>query len=357
MKKVKNIKVISIILIMMLALSVLAGCGASNPVAEPNTENENEQVGEIILSAPVDLSFASLQEGSSWYVYAAGIADLLRTNLPNGSRIDVLPYSGGVGNSQLISDNEAQIGLVFNTTGQWAYQGDVAYEEPMQNLKGLVGKMDQYYVGILLTQQFIDKHNVESLQDIVVSKLPLKIMTVSKGSLGEYATSQVFEAYGVTYDDIKSWGGEVTHTSFDVASAALKDGRADFFAQVITIGHPAFTEIAVTTPVKFMSIGDDAVKKLEVFGNLPATIPAGSFNRQDNPVNTVGFYTTIAVNDNMSDEVAYTITKTLIENSDKLKNIHQGLKDMDPQTGSDPQVMGLPLHPGAEQYYQEIGWR
>jgi TRAP transporter TAXI family solute receptor len=355
MRKFNNIRMIAVVLVLMLGLSVLAGCGSSE---EPeDVGNGNEQASEGELTAPVDLAFASLQEGSSWYVYAAGMADLLRTKLPSGSRVDVLPYSGGVGNAQLLADNEAQIGLVFNTTGKWAYDGTVAYEKPMKNIKGLVGKLDQYYVGILVTQQFLDKHNVETIQEIVDQKLPLNVMTVSKGSLGEYATSQLFEAYGVTYDDIKSWGGNVTHTSFDVAAAALQDGKADFFAQVITIGHPSFTEIAVTTPVQFMSISDDAVSKLEVFGNQPAQIPAGSFNGQDEPVDTVGFHTAIAVNDEMSEDVAYTITKTIVENSEQLENIHKGLKSMDPETGSDPQILGLPLHPGAEKYYQEIGWR
>ena len=39
----------------------------------------------------VQLRFATVGIGSAWYNYGAGIADLVKPNLPKGSTVDVLP--------------------------------------------------------------------------------------------------------------------------------------------------------------------------------------------------------------------------------------------------------------------------
>ena len=45
----------------------------------------------------VSLRFGTVGLGSAWYNYGAGIADMVKPQLPAGSSIDVLPRAGGVG--------------------------------------------------------------------------------------------------------------------------------------------------------------------------------------------------------------------------------------------------------------------
>ena len=49
----------------------------------------------VAKEEPVHLRFSSHVLGSSWYIYAATIAQVIRPKLPDGSTIDVLPYGGG----------------------------------------------------------------------------------------------------------------------------------------------------------------------------------------------------------------------------------------------------------------------
>ena len=53
------------------------------------------------LKGPVHLRFASHVIGGSGYTMVALIAKQLWPHLPEGSTVDVLPYSGGIGNVKL----------------------------------------------------------------------------------------------------------------------------------------------------------------------------------------------------------------------------------------------------------------
>jgi TRAP transporter TAXI family solute receptor len=64
--------------------------------------------------------------------------------------------------------------------------------------------------------------------------------------------------------------------------------------------------------------------------------------------------TTIIVSAAMSDALAYTITKTINDNADRLRSLHASLADYDPSRGW--LELGVALHPGAERYYREKGW-
>ncbi len=298
------------------------------------------------------LRLATLEVGSSWYVYGGLMADVLRKELPKGSVIDVLPYSGGVGNMNLVSKGDAELGLGFPPTGKWAYNGQLAYDKKMTNLRGLIGGLDEYFVGIVATK----KSKLTSLEDIPKKKMPIHLVTVTRGSMGEFANRQITEALGAPYKTIESYGGKVTHTSFGVISKMIVDGQADLFAQVVTAGHPAMTEIAITADVVFLGLSDEVVKKVSAYGWYPTTLPANTFKGQTSPIKTIGTTTTLIATDKLPDDVAYAVTKAICENRETLAKGHAGLKPFNPQAGWKPETLGLPLHPGAEKYFREKGW-
>lgn len=298
------------------------------------------------------LRLATLELGSSWYVYGGLMGNVLRKELPKGSTIDILPYAGGVGNMNLVFKGDAELGLGFPVTGKWAFEGRVAYDKKMPSLRGLIGGLDEYYVGIVVTR----KSKITSLSDIPNKKMPIHLVTVTRGSLGEFANRQVMEANGAGYKEIESFGGRVTHTSFGVISKLITEGQADLFVQVITAGHPAMTEIALTAEVNFLGLSEEVIKKLAPFGWNPASIPAGTFKGQNTKIPTVGTATTLIAPEQMPDDVAYAVTRAICENHEYLSKGHAALKPFNPQVGWKPEILGLPLHPGAEKYYKEKGW-
>jgi uncharacterized protein len=299
-----------------------------------------------------NLRMATLELGSSWYIYGGMMADVLRKELPKGSTIDVLPYAGGVGNMNLVSKGDAELGMGFPVTGKWAFEGQMAYDKKMTNLRGLVGGFDEYFFGMVATK----KSKITSLADIPRKKMPIHLVTVTRGSVGEFANRQVMDAVGAGYKTIESYGGRVTHTSFGVITKMLTDGQADVFMQVVTAGHPAMTEIALTTDLTFLSLEEEVIKKVTSHGWYPAVLPAGTFRGQNAKCATIGTTTSLFTTDKMSNEAAYAITKAICDGQPFLSKGHAGLKPFNPQKGWRPENLGMPLHPGAEKYYKEKGW-
>ena len=61
----------------------------------------------------------------------------------------------------------------------------------------------------------------------------------------------------------------------------------------------------------------------------------------------------LITSDAVSDDVAYAMTKSMFENLDEMKAAHSAANDIDVQKA----LLGMPVpvHPGAQKYYDEVG--
>ncbi|MDQ0341017.1 TRAP transporter TAXI family solute receptor [Caldalkalibacillus uzonensis] len=344
-------------LILLLTFVALVACSQETVQTSNGSEANGDETLSSTGSESISLNMATLSQGSSWYVYGATMASILQDEVDEINRVDVLPYSGGYGNVDLLDNGEADIALTFNLNNLWAYNGDNGYEQKYENIRALVGGMDKYYVGIVMTNEFVDRYDITSIADIKEKEIPIRLLTVNRGSQGEMAARQILEVYGLDYDTIKSYGGSVEHTSFDVVQSSIQDGRGDMFIQVMTEGHPAFTEIAIQTPVTFISVEDEYLEKLREYGYVKNILPPNVYNGQDYEVQSPGLSTTLTTTTELSEDLAYAITKALAENKERLVDGHNALSYYIPEEGLHPDNIGrIPLHPGAEKYYQEKGW-
>jgi TRAP transporter TAXI family solute receptor len=323
---------------MLLALVLVVVVGVSPGVAQ--------------TAAPVNLALATLDTGSAWYVYGATIAELLRKTLPAGSNIDVKPRAGGVGNPRLVAKNETPLGLSFTVTNRWALEGKEAYTEKLENLRGLVGGFDTYYLVAVATR----KLGITSVREIRDKKLPVRVYTQPVGALGEFAGRQLLRATGLGYNEIRAFGGSTQHVGYNVIIDAFKDGRADILFAVVTAKHPSVSEIVSSVDVEFLGLDAETTKALLPLGYTAATMPPETFRGQSKPVSTVGFPTVLITNRDLPEPIAYTVTRTVLEGKDALVRGHGGLAAFDPPTAWQPDKVGIPLHPGAERAYREKGW-
>jgi TRAP transporter TAXI family solute receptor len=306
----------------------------------------------VAQQKPVKLRMASMFLGSAWYVYGATIAAILHKAFPKGSSFDVLPFSGGIGNMKILQEGDADIGLGFTATTGWAYRGEHAFKKPMKGLRGLVGAMDTYYLGVVVRADA----GVESIDQVVKQRKSLNWMTVPVGGGGEWTSRRLMAAYGFSYADMKKWGGRVQNTGFGAIRAQMKDGRAQILSHVITPGHPSIVEIATTTKVKFLPLRDDVIAKLVKEGYGRGTLPAGTFRGQGKDVQTVILHTNLVARADIPDEVAYRVTKAICESTKQMARGHASFKGFTCKKAWTPEAVGLPLHPGAARYYKEKGF-
>lgn len=304
-------------------------------------------------AGPTQITIATLSPGTAWYVYGAAIAEVLRPQLPAGSKVEVLPQSGGIGNAKLVAGKKADFALSFSLTNQWAFQGKHAYDRKLDMLRGIAGGMDTYYLAALVRAD----SGIETVADLKEKRGRVSLGTLAVGSAGEYGARNLLEALGLTYDDIRKAGGSVAHTNYSTITGAIKDGRMNTLIAVITPNHPSITEIALQNDVRFLPMTPEVIRTMrEELNYEPQTMPAGMFRgmKQDTP--TVGFPTVLITRQDVPEDLVYTVTKAISENKDKLVAAHKGLAKFDPKVAWKQELVGLPLHPGAERYYREKGW-
>ena len=305
---------------------------------------------------PANLTIASFRQGSSWYVYAVNLAELLSKELPEGSTVDSPPIAGGLGNPLLVTENRADLAFGMAVVGNWAMQGKHAYHEPLDKLRGLIGGWDEYYLVPMARGNGFEN----DLAGFFTSERPTANVTLlSRGSIGAYGGEQLLEAAKITQDSVDAAGGGFEYGSFDMVKTRFASGTGDVFIQVATRGHPGITEIAQQNTLTFLQPSDSVLTEMtERFGWGRATLPAETFLGQDKGIELPGTTTMLFASTDMSDNLAYTIVKTVCENTNSFQSAHKALSSFDCETNGvwRGEVNGMPMHEGALRYFRERGW-
>ncbi|MBR0566994.1 TAXI family TRAP transporter solute-binding subunit [Azoarcus sp. L1K30] len=143
----------------------------------------------------------------------------------------------------------------------------------------------------------------------------------------------------------------------DEHGAALCDNKIDGFAYVV--GHPAanIQDPTTTCGAKLVPITGPGVDKLikEFPYYAAVTIPGGMYANNPDPVKTFGVVATFVTSAKVSDDVVYTMVKSVFENFEDFKKLHPAFANLDPK-GMIKDGLSAPLHNGAVKYYKEKGW-
>lgn len=320
--------------LILIGILVLAGCGQK----QSNTDNSG--------SFTIYLAGATPGGGGVWDMIGAGLAEaIMKSN--EGSSVTVVP-GGGVSDVPIVSNGEAELGLTHSSIAVAALKGIDPFEKKYANLKGVAA----LYTSSL---QFVvnPKLNIESIAAIKENKMPLKIAVGDPGSTGELATKRMFNAYGITYDDIVDWGGKVFYKDMGEAAGMYGDGLIDAFVLLTLAPNGVIQQVATNKEIAFLSVDDLVIDKLETeFGYSATTIPKNTFNFLKNDVRTFSSKVVLVTSDSRSEDEVYRITKGLMENLEYIHSIHHNLKSL---TEVDMTQTAIELHPGAAQYYREIG--
>ena len=359
----KQFKVVFLVLVAVCL--VLAGAflltsgggtvGGASPSANVTTPSTAASTQDGFNFSGKTWRFASLGVGSAWYVYAATLADVMQ-KYDSDLRFDVLPYSGGIGNVLLQAKGDCGVSISSNITNTWARQGIMAFEEtgPNPDLRCLVSVLDEMYVGIVVR----NGSGIENLRDIAEKQMPIHMFTAEKGNTSEYTAQVVLASLGITYDDIRKWGGSVEHTDFTSITNAAKDGKVDLFIQQVSAGHASFTELCLTANVRIVQLDQQSLDYMSSNGYALAVMPANSFHNQTSDVQCASVTSSFNCNASLPDEAAYKMVKAIYEHPKDLEAGHKALAGFKPQLAGDEAANGgLPIHPGALKYYQEVGIR
>jgi TRAP transporter TAXI family solute receptor len=166
----------------------------------------------------------------------------------------------------------------------------------------------------------------------------------------DYFLKPVFEAHGLTYEDVTVLNGNYLD-----AADMLTDGKADAAFMGGAIPIPAVTQLCSTQDVVFIKLDDGIAEKLSkypFYAAIPVKADAYSDLEEDFVGLNVGNMQLIT-HANVDEELVYDFTKLMYENRDKVAEKHPAAKAINPKNAA--RDTGTPFHPGAVRFYQEIG--
>jgi TRAP transporter TAXI family solute receptor len=136
---------------------------------------------------------------------------------------------------------------------------------------------------------------------------------------------------------------------------ALRDGSIDGFFWSGGVPTGAVTDLATTDDIRLLDIAEYKDSLLSEYGEAyqDATVEADEYSGVES-VRTIGVPNVLMVNESMSDDLAYNVTKALYEGKDRLAIIvpaAESLAEEEGQKTIDP----IELHPGAQRYYDDQG--
>jgi uncharacterized protein len=318
--------------------------------------------GLLVSSGPVpaqEIQFFSIGTGgtgATYYPLGGTIANAISN--PPGSRpceeggscgvpglIAMAQSSrGSVDNIDGIKTGRFHSGFVQSDVAYWAYTGTGVYDGqiPIEDLRAITAL---YPEDIQLIAR--KDAGITSVQDLKGKRVSLD----ERGS-GSYVNAvQILDAFGLSEADV-----DARFLKSVSASDAVIAGDLDAF--FITAGYPtnAIIELASRASITLVPIEGAAAQKIvDTFGFYSIDrIPAETYEAID-ATNTLAVGAQWVTSARMDEDLVYAITNTLWNDQTRL------LLDVGHSKGKSVRLdaaldgIAIPLHPGAERYYREIG--
>lgn len=311
----------------------------------------------MTAKGPRPLVVAAMPPGSSWYVFAATLSQLLEPRLPEGRAVEVFARGGGTGNPTLVEQGKVDIAISQVATALWAWEGQqIAYHGvEHRRIRALVGGLNRVWITVVAREDYLRSSGHETLESILRAEPAPRIILKPPGSTTPVAMDMILEFYGLRRADIENRGGQIIQIGVSQIPDMLADGRADLYFETAIKGHPGLTETTTLTSIRFLDFAPDLLNYLSRQGMRPLPLPAW-FRGQTAPAESVDCGTVLITRDDFPEDLAYLITKTICENREAMVQAHRAWADFDPARGGLKESTGIPLHPGAERYFKERGW-
>lgn len=332
----KKNKLVSLALCAAMFAATLTGCGGGNAAQESNADATDSK-------EPVSISFMTAATTGTVYPLGSAIATLWNDEL-DYVNASATASNGGVENLNCIREGEAQIGVAVTSIMYESMNGTGAFEgnaDPnLRVLAGLYYNPNQVVVS--------EESGITSINDLKGTRFA----PGAPGGTSEVETKYHLTAAGLTYpDDI-----DAQYVGFTEASDLMRNKQLDGAWIMAGIPTAAVTEITSTAGGKLVPMDEALIEKLQETYPWYAkfTIPAGTYNGQDEDVLTSAIKITICTSADVPEDVVYDLTKTFWENVDTLAESQSVLKACSVEEAV-TDLAGLPIHDGAAKYYKEVG--
>jgi TRAP transporter TAXI family solute receptor len=289
------------------------------------------------------LTLASGSPGGVYYPLGGGMAVAIEKTVPD-LRCAAESTGASVENSRLVGSGNSDMGMVMGSVAHKALNGEKPFEK-------------KFDVVALFQMYPAPEHIVTTANSGIKSIADLKGKKVSIDVPGSGCATMAAVILQEAGFDLKK-DLTIANLSQSESVQALKDGVVD--AVFFNFAYPgsAVMDLAATRDIVLIpmdkALADKLVKKYPYYVQI--TIPRGTYSKVDRDVLCLGDSNVLIANRNMKEDVAYKVVKAIFSNVKEgqyaLTNIHPIAAQLTPANAVNSP---LPLHPGAQKYFKEIG--
>jgi len=290
------------------------------------------------LAQPKTMTLGTASVGGTYFVYGGVVAKILTDK--TGIQVSTQQTQGPNQNVILVEDGKIELGMT--TMGialqAWTGTGDWTKGKKYEAIRALFPMYDTPLQCVALKKSGIT--NFKQLDGKTVGVGP------KAGTPGTYLPL-IFDALGMKATIRNGQGADM--------GSQLGDGILDAFCFGAGLPIPIFSQLDAEKEVVFFTWTDaerDAIrKKMPEFSD--SVIPKGTYKSMAADQKTIGLYNFAIANKSMSDDVAYLVTKTILENNAAMVQGHAAASETIAANAKANTF--LPFHPGAVRYYKEKG--
>jgi TRAP transporter TAXI family solute receptor len=289
------------------------------------------------------LAIATGGTGGVYYPMGGGMAALISKHIPN-TEATAEVTTASVDNVKLLHGNRIAMALSLPDTAWDGFNGQIRGFKEKTNIRTLMALYSNFMQIVAA-----DGSGIKSVADLKGRR----VSTGAPGSGVEIKGLRVLEAYGLTPKDFKSQD----RLGVTESAGALKDRKLDAFFWDGGLPTAALLDLAATPGIRINLIPHaDAIPKMVAkYGPLyfVSNIPKGTYKGIDEDNAVAATTNLLIVNEKMDENLAYQITKLLLEHTADLVAVHKAATEISLKSA----VVGspIPFHPGALRYYKEKG--
>ncbi len=284
-----------------------------------------------------------LTGGQSGVYYPLGVAlsQIYAKAIPN-AKATAQVTKASAENLNLLQAGRGELALALGDAVSSAWKGDAeaGFATKLDKLRGLSATYNNYIQIVANADS-----GIKTLAD-----LKGKRVSVGAAKSGtELNARAIFKAAGITYTDL----AKVEYLPFGESVELMKNRQLDATLQSAGLGVSSIRDLATSVKIIVIPVPADVITKVGDAAYQPAIIPANTYAGQTADVATAAIPNFLVTHSGVSNELAYQMAKTMYEGIDTLYAAHNAAKVIKRENAI--KGMPVPVHPGAEKYYREVG--
>jgi TRAP transporter TAXI family solute receptor len=281
---------------------------------------------------------------SGIYFPIGGAYSTLISNLGYKSSATATGASGENINSLLTGQGELAIAMGDAITQAYTATGAFEGKEPAKDLRVMCALWPNVCQIVTTTDS-----GIKTFEDLKGKRVGVG----APNSGVELNARALFEAYGMTYDDCKT-----DYLAYGEAIQGIINGTCDVAFVTSGLGNATIKELGATSNKEIYFVPVDGEARKNLIAKYPyfmeTVIPKDTYETAVD-TETAAVMNMMLVSKDLSDDIVYDLTKGIFDNIATVQASHATAKKYCTLENALTAVSGLPMHPGAERYYKELG--